>query len=751
MYIFLLQFITAGSEMSALPNPPGDDLSLPAQYAEKLFLHLDRDVYMVGENIRFGITSHVDNSPTVDILSTLVYLELYTYSAAFSIKQKLLLKNTKTTGLLEIPDDFPTGRYFIRVYTNFQKNYLPQDLTYTEILIINPDKPMGSAQQNKSMEVFFRNGVPICGFQTEGAIQMEFDTKNIVGAHLITEDHVRISAIELIGRHHGIFNFTPEAGKKLNIIFHFEDGDSLLFPIGPFRSSGWVILAQQMGSGFKINYACVNNPAEDSIFLLIKDQNLDLIRYESIKPTDNQGEYVVTLPPEAGITYYCILLGAGKEMLACTRFTLAGQNEPALQANTDRKEYQPGENVFLTIRSENTASDSISSMSVSVHMGQGKTDANPIGMQRIKDIIFDQSISNDSANMSERLNINKTIPISKLPEIREVSLTGFVRNRETNEPVGNCRVYLSVLGDQPQIHAYETQEDGTFIFSLNSFTGNKKLFLATEPRSDVHLDISINTDFLAPYIPDYAEKYFSRDEHHLYEKMFINKQLSDRFLQEEKRSDVSRFVTQSIFTAVDHTVDLDDFIELSSFEEVFKEIVPGVFLFKKKDAISFQIQHPENARMFMKPLVLMDNAPIFALEQLLRVPPSVIDRIDIIYREYQLGSYTIPGIIHIVTKTPQFENINFPEGCLFFDYQTVSPRIHGGTNSYEAQHYCNMTAPCFSNLLFWNPCLNMEPAGKEIEINFAAGDNEAVYEVEIYATTLTGKRIQARNSFRVIK
>ena len=73
------------------------------------------------------------------------------------------------------------------------------------------------------------------------------------------------------------------------------------------------------------------------------------------------------------------------------------------------------------------------------------------------------------------------------------------------------------------------------------------------------------------------------------------------------------------------------------------------------------------------------------MNELMRIDPSNVERIDIIKNTYMLGDYAFRGIIFIKTNTNNFANFNFPENSIFLDYQTVIPYSEVEFPEYNTQ------------------------------------------------------------------
>lgn len=104
-------------------------------YNEDIILNMDRNIYVVGENIL--LSAHLlTNSDKV--ISQLLYIEIITPDGKQVTGLKVLLKDAKYSGKIRIPNDLLTGNYYIRAYTKYMRNWNPELYSYISIKILNP-------------------------------------------------------------------------------------------------------------------------------------------------------------------------------------------------------------------------------------------------------------------------------------------------------------------------------------------------------------------------------------------------------------------------------------------------------------------------------------------------------------------------------------------------------------------------------------------------------------------------------------
>lgn len=115
-------------------------ISEAAQIREEVECFTDRSLYMVEELIQFRAQLS-DIGPTGPApWSKVLYVELLTVDGKRVNGGKFPIHKQVTSGKLRIPDNLLTGRYYLRVYTRWMRNWEPESFTYLPIRIINPHR-----------------------------------------------------------------------------------------------------------------------------------------------------------------------------------------------------------------------------------------------------------------------------------------------------------------------------------------------------------------------------------------------------------------------------------------------------------------------------------------------------------------------------------------------------------------------------------------------------------------------------------
>jgi hypothetical protein len=113
-------------------------LQLPATSMETLVLYADREIYGAGEQIHFHASYRAPGDLNGGSWSSVLYVELISWDGNKQASSKVLIKNDEARGKLNIPDNIPSGGYYLRAYTKWMRNYSASSYAYLPVKILNP-------------------------------------------------------------------------------------------------------------------------------------------------------------------------------------------------------------------------------------------------------------------------------------------------------------------------------------------------------------------------------------------------------------------------------------------------------------------------------------------------------------------------------------------------------------------------------------------------------------------------------------
>lgn len=105
---------------------------------EKVALFTDRSIYIVGEKLHFFAVMYPVSHLSDKVESEVLYCELIAPDGEKIAGSKNVIINSAAEGCLPIPDDLPSGTYYIRAYSKLMRNSGPESYEYKPLKIINP-------------------------------------------------------------------------------------------------------------------------------------------------------------------------------------------------------------------------------------------------------------------------------------------------------------------------------------------------------------------------------------------------------------------------------------------------------------------------------------------------------------------------------------------------------------------------------------------------------------------------------------
>jgi len=542
---------------------------------EQVFLFTDRDFYLSGEEVWFTAFAVFNNTSEDYDLSKVIYLELFDLSKKKFYTGKFEINGGNASGSFQIPEEIATGTYYIRVYTQYQRNYSPATFATKQITIVNPE-------------------------------------------YTISEQ-------------------------------------------------------------------------ETSTIIEIKER-------KDLKPS----------PSDQG-------------------------NEIVIKFQADKTIYGRREPVELNLQWSSETTQDLDNVCVSV----------------IRKGTMRQAIKNN-ASTTEKVNSLElgAVNLFWIPETRGVSISGIVSELRSSEPLADIPVYLSVLGDQPQMHIAQTRANGSFIFSLGYISGSQEIFIGVEPDGEREVQLLVNNDFSNDFthlqsMPHQIGSSYKA----LIEEMLVNHQAKRIFTPVETHYINHTQAGIEIFGNPDVSVYLTDYIDLPNLETVFFEVVHSAMVRDKDGERKLYVVNPETNKVFSNRLLLLDHVPVFNFEAILNIPPAKIENIDVINHTHYLGDNVLKSVVMMNTYAGDFAGYFFPEGSIFLEYQTITPSHVFHSPVYETQSKKDSRLPDFRTTLYWNPKISL--SGNEVSVKFYTSDNSGEYDVIVRGVTKSGEVCFGQTSIEI--
>ncbi|PLX17301.1 MAG: hypothetical protein C0597_07105 [Marinilabiliales bacterium] len=334
-----------------------------------------------------------------------------------------------------------------------------------------------------------------------------------------------------------------------------------------------------------------------------------------------------------------------------------------------------------------------------------------------------------------------------LPETEGITLGGIINQGTSSSDFSKDIINLTILSEKKNIF-YPFQKDTSNYFSYDfaDIYGNHDIFISVG-NSDKENRILIENDFCTkPVVLPNPAFHLTNEEKNLIYSFIINNRVSDYFDQPNLPSDHSNLDSDTIpfYGKPDIMIYFKDYIGLPKLEDYFSELLSFDVRFKNLQGgkrIKILGDRPEME--IYDPLVMIDYVPIEKIEDILKLKPSNIYRIDIEKDPYLKGNVIYGGILNVLSVKNDFAGIKLPESGVFLNYKFLSNSTnHAISDKFPIQ------IPDSRNILYWNPRVTFNEKNEK-QISFYTSDMKGIYEVHVIGIDYQGRYKCATKKFKV--
>ncbi len=733
---FMLLFLAVNTSFMTVSGQ--GDLS------EDIFIRTDRDIYLPGESVWFRADYFVEGDNPQEQLSNYLYIDLINPLGESVAGSKYELKNGRAAGEFKIPNGLVTATYMVRAYTQFQRNQTSGRFIRKLITIINPAVPLAGYKKKLDWKLKVYPPVSISeGNEVVVRIHPAILTK--VKEAFLTDQFGNVAGgITLFPNGLGTAMIPRQDSLAYYAGIRMKNGDTVQTAVPAVKGVG-AFSYEWSGSSVKIKL-CTDKTSPDQLYKLnVLDGQLISCCTLEVKADDRWYE----IGPDQRLfdekVIYLVLEDSDGNIIQVQHAMHLPDKPVELRVATSKDKYKTREKVEVTLHA---APDETFTGYVSVvKKGTYEKERNVIPVFILEnpwllpawledklqdDNSFIQQLEAALVVVDHHLKTGRLLPVSSgaelgkewLPEARGVMLRGEVRNRAAGKPEPGSDVYLAVFGATPQLHVYTTNEQGAFFFSLKHVYGLQSVYICVGNKPEKDLEILVNSDFVRDYPSFYtAPLLLDTSTRRFIEDMYVSAQVKEYFNTEDTSSRL--FAQKAIrFPEPDESIILDDYIPLPTLKDVINEITPFVRVAKKGDDFSLVVLDKKTNQLYGNPLILLDDLPVFNVNELLKINPELIERISVINSTYVYGEHVFRGIVFLETTTTNFAGMELPSSSTFLEFQTLEDRaVHTSPDAAKK----DQRKPDFRNLLFWEPEITIGKNGSTI--TFFCSDDPGAYEV----------------------
>ncbi len=681
---------------------------------EKVYLHTDRDTYLIGETIWMKGYLFNGNSHVADTISRVLYVDLVDPVARkVRLRTQLRVTDSYAPGQLSLPDSIRAGTYQLRAYTNFMRNE-PEAYFFTKTLTIfgtDGTMPAGNTPQKTAprppdVQFLLEGGQLVAGLDSRVAFKAVGPSGHWMDIAGFVLDTRKDTVVGFSSLHAGMgyFAFKPESGQSYTAYVRLPDGTLSSYPMPTVQAQGVVMQVDNLLNKDNIRvYIMHNKPISATATMTLVAQTRGLL-VQAAKVPMTKNALVVPLPrasfPE-GISQLTLFDETNKPI--GERLVFINKNEQITIAITPAKAaYKNRQQVDLTVTTTNAAGKpmaaNLSLVALDARLSP-KIDSNRativshlllssdlMGTVEEPNYYFDPAHTLRHQHLDLLLMtqgwrrfawadvLAGTIPASKYPIEQGLSLTGRVVRPNQKDIGGKVKLTFALAkrdstGKEAgrDFLAGETDEQGNYAAYDLDFTDTTTV-MVQGVKGKANRDLVITLDqLLAPPVTllrvPYNPLEFRRDELADFLKrtadyLEIERQLrsNGEILLKGVTVKAKRYEerdSRTMYSTPDATVKFDQNNTAGRLTilDVIQGRVAGVQVTGSGFSATVQIRGATNFGGAIEPLFVLDGMPI-DLQTVTSLSVQDVDRVDVLKGASAsiYGSRGGGGVISILTK-----------------------------------------------------------------------------------------------------
>ncbi|WP_428654351.1 hypothetical protein [Runella sp.] len=751
---------------------------------EKVFVHLDRPLYLVGETIWFK-TFCLDASSNQPLnISKVAYLEVLDKEHNPVLQTKIALEDGKGFGSVFIPPFIQSGHYSVRSYTNWMKNFSADFYFETTISIVNPFNKPTLTPASKStlaydLQLFPEGGNLVKGIESKVAFRaIGDDGKGIkFKGTIINQQNDTVAHFEPLKFGIGTFNFTPREGETYRVLLNDTKKQWSAYNLPDIKDQGYVMQVKESALALEVTVSArFPQSGTSDVYLLAHTKSVPKM---TEKKTLSNGKNTFLINKSAlgdGITSITLFDQNQKPVCERLYFKRPAQSL-TIAAQSDKRQYNTREKITLDIAS---AAKSVTSadLSVSVYLTDSLPAEDPILIDTYLALTSDlkgniespgyyfinsgQDVDQALDNLMlthgwRRFNweeIGKKTVYSYIPEHGGHFISGKVIDTKTGLPARYIPTYLAAPSKRAQLFVSRSDSSGRISYEMKHFFGSREIIVQTNTQIDSTYRIEINSPF-SEKVSSYSLPPFTFNagwKNNLLTRS-INMQAQNAFIPKSAlQVNTGETDTLAFYGVPDEKYFLDAYTRFPTVEEVMREYVPGVGVRKRHGHFHFLVFDKLQPGVVFDedPLIMLDGIPVFDTDKIMAFDPLKIRKLEVIDGLYYLGPMAFTGVVSYTTYKGDLAGFPLDPHALVLSYEGVQGKKEFYSPLYETSDQLKSRTPDFRNLLYWSPQVITDEQGKK-SVSFYSSDQAGTYKVVLQGMNKTGLAGSKTFTFEVKK
>jgi len=344
--------------------------------------------------------------------------------------------------------------------------------------------------------------------------------------------------------------------------------------------------------------------------------------------------------------------------------------------------------------------------------------------------------------------LEKSEPEARQSAVKEgIIIEGIITDLKTGKPFKNAVVYLSIPDSIPGFQYFITADDGLFNFQVGKYYGKIPVVIqcfAKENSNLLKITLKDHSN-LKNTMPAFERRTFTSEFKKNVEKATAAVTFRKIFNQQDIAIQPSPVVKRDAYPYYGiptKTIDPQQFVDLPNFNEISKELLPGVKFRNYNRNPTLQVLNAAQLYYFTEqPLLLLDGIPIRDLNVIKDMGSKEIDKIEICMNERFYGDLIFPGVVAIYTSKADYTRVPESNDLIKLNLEVIQPRAIFNTPSD-----LRLNDPDLRQVLLWKPSL--KPASK-MELDFQTSDIKGSFKLIIHGKTRDGSTFYKEQIFEV--
>jgi hypothetical protein len=750
---------------------------------EKLYMHSDKDVYLAGEICWFKIYNVDAFFHRPLDLSKIAYVELLDKNNKSILQAKIPLKEACGNGSLHFPVLIESGKYKLRAYTNWMKNFSADYFFEKVITVINSRKiyegDVAPRNERYDLNLFPEGGNLVNGIESKVAFSIsEQGGKGVLAEGVVVNDKAdTVVKFNTFKFGIGSFLFTPEKGRLYKAVVRLPNGDGITRELPIASNEGYVMrLITEEDNQIKVTIgSSINNTAP--IYLFTHTRGI----IKSVLKSDVNNGFATFLVEKNklgnGISHLTVF--NNKRQPVCERLFFKYPEEMVmLDIKTEKPAYKVREKINININATNrNGSVENANMSMAVYRIDSLQELDEMNINNYLWLSSDLMGtiespgyyfgSNDSTVKQAMDNLmlthgwrrfkwedvvkNNRPVFEFVPECNGHIIKARITKTGTGLAGNEITGFLSVPSTKTQFRIATSNANGFVQFDMKDFYNQGEIIVQTNSNLDSFYSIEI----FNPFSLKYSNKHFPafsllQTNSGALLKHHISTQIQNTYLSDKVKQFVYPAVdTNAFYVKPDATYILDNYVRFTSIEEVLREYVSQVNVRRRDGQFHLPVADALRKRFFESdPLLLLDGVPIFDINKFMNYDPLKIRKLEVMGRQYYLGNMYYEGIANFVTYKGNLEGYELDPHATVIDYEGLQLQREFFSPSYETEQQLTTRLPDFRQLLYWSPNINTNEKGWQ-HTSFYSSDQSGQYVVILQALSDNGKTGYKAISFEV--